>query len=124
LTKEPASNIIKVSSDGGGVMFEVYVDPGICGLKSTIRVDAGDMEIRSIDIETDCPYIKEMGPELQGTDGFTECFQKFDTSKVYEIASRHCRHLACPVPCGIIKGIEAACGLALPKDAAIRIRKV
>ena len=48
---------------------------------------------------------------------------KKNTSKVYEVASRHCKHLACPVPCGIIKGIEAACGLALPKDVEMKIQK-
>jgi hypothetical protein len=32
-------------------------------------------------------------------------------------------HPACPVPSGILKAIEVAAGLALPKDASIKPSK-
>jgi hypothetical protein len=32
------------------------------------------------------------------------------------MAAKHCQHASCPVPSGIIKAIEVASGLALPKD--------
>ena len=104
-------------------MVEVIVKAGICGFVSEIKVETEDMEISKIAIDTDCAYIKGMEKELQDIDGVVEIFEKFNTSKVYEVASRHCKHLACPVPCGIIKGIEAACGLALPKDVEMKIQK-
>ena len=104
-------------------MVEVVVKAGICGFTSKIGVETQDMEISKITIDTDCSYIKKMEAELQDIDGVAEIFEKFNTSKVYESAARHCKHLACPVPCGIIKGIEAACGLALPKDVEIKIQK-
>lgn len=34
---------------------------------------------------------------------------------------KHKQHAACPVPAGIIKAIEVAAGLALPKDAKIEV---
>ena len=37
------------------------------------------------------------------------------------MAAQHCKHAACPVPSGIIKAIEVAAGLALPKDAHIEV---
>jgi hypothetical protein len=37
------------------------------------------------------------------------------------MAAKHCKHAACPVPSGIIKAIEVASGLALPKDASITV---
>lgn len=36
---------------------------------------------------------------------------------------RNIKHAACPVPSAIIKGVEVACGLALPKDVEIKIAK-
>jgi hypothetical protein len=37
------------------------------------------------------------------------------------MAAKHCKHAACPVPSGIIKAVEVASGLALPKDASIQV---
>lgn len=49
--------------------------------------------------------------------------KKFTLLKIYELAKKYCKHAACPVPSAIIKGVEVACGLALPKDVEIRIAK-
>jgi len=105
-------------------MIKVNVKPGICGLDSEINVEADDMGMNQITIETKCSYIRNIANEMKEIDGVAECFEKFNTSEIYEMASRHCKHLACPVPCAIIKGIEAASGLALPKDVEIRIQKI
>ena len=70
-------------------------------------------------IESQCPHIMEMAKEIQEIDGFVECFANFRDSKVYDAAQKYCKHLACPVPLGIIKGVEVACGLALPKAIII-----
>lgn len=43
--------------------------------------------------------------------------------KVLELGPQHLSHPACPVPAGIIKAIEVAAGLALPKDACITVIK-
>ncbi len=104
-------------------MVEIDVMPGICGLKSRIVVENDEMGLSNVKIDTPCQYIKGMEPELQEIDGVAECFEKFNTSMVYEVASRHCKHLACPVPCGIIKGIEAENSLALPKNLEIKVSK-
>ena len=32
-------------------------------------------------------------------------------------------HFACPVPAGVFKAIEVAAGLALPRDATIRVSR-
>jgi hypothetical protein len=65
-----------------------------------------------------------MSQELKEVDAFEEYFSKFGNSKVYELAKKFCKHPACPVPSAIIKGIEVACGLALPKDVEITISKI
>jgi hypothetical protein len=104
-------------------MVEVKVNPGVCGLNTSIKVDSEDMQTAIIEICTDCPNIKPMEQELKEVDGYEVCFSKPGDSKVYELAKKYCRHAACPVPIAIIKGVEVACGLVLPKDVEIKVTK-
>ncbi|SHI09899.1 hypothetical protein SAMN02745823_02389 [Sporobacter termitidis DSM 10068] len=104
-------------------MVEVKVNPGICGLCSTIRCDSDDMQEVTVDFKTDCPNLKPLEQELKEVDGYDICFAKFGDGEICELAHKYCKHAACPVPAALIKGVEVACGLALPKDADIKIEK-
>lgn len=104
-------------------MAIVHVSPGICGLQTKLTITADEDQAVTVLIESDCPHIQAMQAELNELDGYTECFARFSTSAVYAAADKHCQHLACPVPGAIVKGMEVACGLALPKDVVIRIEK-
>jgi len=104
-------------------MAVVVVNPGVCGLSTTIRAESEDMQNAVVAIETDCQHIKALGSELKEVDGFAECFGKLGSGEGYKAAAKHCKHAACPVPAAIIKGIEVACGLALPKDVEFKITK-
>jgi hypothetical protein len=105
------------------IMVEVNVNPGICGLESTIKCDSDDMQTVTIEFSTTCPNLKPLEQELKEIDGYEVCFQKYGDGGIAELAHKYCRHPGCPVPAAIIKGIEAACGMALPKDAEIKIEK-
>lgn len=104
-------------------MSKVHVNPGVCGLETIITVEKSGRSALNISLDTKCPYIKKMEPDLQDLDGYTECFSKFADSAVYASANQHCKHLACPVPCAIIKAIEVASGLALPRPVHFDIEK-
>lgn len=104
-------------------MAKVEVLPGICGLKTSLAVTADEDQMVQVQITSECPHIAAMQAELQELDGYSECFAKYSASTVYAVAEKHCRHLACPVPTAIIKGMEVACGLALPKDVTLTIEK-
>ena len=104
-------------------MTTVNVDPGICGLHTKINVESEDGQNAVIDLKTDCPSLKPLEEELKTADGFSECFGKICETDIYKAVSKYCKHPGCPVPCAIIKGIEAACGFALPKDVVITIEK-
>jgi len=104
-------------------MVTVKVDPGICGLKTTVSVTSEDMQTAAVSIESECPSVKQMEEELREVDAYAECFSGFGDSRVYAAAASHCRHVACPVPMAVIKGIEVACGLALPRDVGVGIEK-
>lgn len=102
-------------------MAEVIVNPGVCGFNTILKINSEDMQNADVEITTECPNVKSMEQELKELDGYVECFAKFGDSRIFEAARKHCRHAACPVPTAIIKGVEAACGLALPRDVEIKI---
>ncbi|MHC1722957.1 MAG: hypothetical protein AB9836_07135 [Aminipila sp.] len=106
-------------------MTTVNVNPGGCGLNTKLIITTENNQLVKIYIQSECQQIKDMGSELELTelDGYQECFAKYSTSTIYKIAEKCCRHLACPVPTAIIKGMEVACGLNVAKDATIRIEK-
>lgn len=102
-------------------MTHVRVNPGVCGFVTEIFVTSEDGQMAEIDIRTECPNLQPFAEELKSADGYAECFGKLCDSRVYHAAQQYCRHPACPVPCAVLKGIEAACGLALPRDVEIHI---
>ena len=104
-------------------MVEVKVNPGICGLKSEMTFDSEDMQTVKIDFKTDCPSLKPLEEELKEADAYEICFAKFGEGEICELGHKYCKHPGCPVPVAIIKGIEAASGMALPKNAEITIEK-
>lgn len=104
-------------------MIVVDVDPGVCGLESKIKVKSQDMQHATVMIESSCPDIQALSEELGEVDGYSEAFNKVGSSPIYELARKHCKHAACPVPMAIVKGVEAAIGAALPKSVMVRIEK-
>lgn len=105
------------------MMATATVHPGICGLTTRLTMIADEDQMVKVHISSECPHIAAMQDELAELDGYVECFAKYSTSTVYAAAEKHIRHLACPVSSAIIKGIEVACGLALPKDVSIVLEK-
>ncbi|NOY09258.1 MAG: hypothetical protein GXP33_10510 [Spirochaetes bacterium] len=104
-------------------VVEVNVDPGICGLRSKITVESSDMTSATVSIESDCPDIRKIGEHIKEVDSMKDVFAKLGDSTMYQLGKEYCSHGICPVPCAILKGVEVACGLALPKDVHIAICK-
>jgi hypothetical protein len=105
-------------------MINVEVDAGVCGMKTIIKANSEDMRTAQVEIQSDCPDIQKAAEELKELDGMQEVFGKIGSTKVYEVLRKYCKHAACPVPSGIIKAVEAASGLALPKQAVITMEKI
>lgn len=99
-------------------MTKVIVSPGICGFSATISAETGrDKKIR-ITLETECGMVKEMTEEMPLLD-LRAVFTNYPDNPVYRAAARHLKHIACPVPSGILKALEVELGLCLPGDATI-----
>ena len=98
-------------------MKTIKVNPGVCGLESTIvAVKKGRKDV-TLSVETKCPAVKKMIESLeQPLDGYSVVFDnKPGTGPIYE-AAVNLSHAACPVAAAVVKCIEAECGLALPRD--------
>lgn len=105
------------------IVTKVKINAGICGFTTMVTAESEDMQMVNLTIRTGCPNYKPLESELVEVDGFTECLGKLGEGEIYETCKKYCPHPACPVPSGIVKAVEVACGLALPKDANFEISK-
>ena len=95
------------------------VRAGVCGKTTRITaIPSDDMMSVTVKIESDCPMVSKV-PVIEGIMPYEEVGAPFNASKVYAWASQNIRHTACPVPCGVVKCIEAAAGLGLKKPVSI-----
>ena len=100
----------------------VNVMSGICGMITEIRATSDDQtKMVNLEINTRCESIQKLAGDLKTVNPIEEISFRGDGPKTLRIAAKHCKHTACPVPSGIIKAVEVASGLALPKDASIEV---
>jgi hypothetical protein len=101
-------------------MARAEIDAGICGFRTTVIARMAEGSCR-ITIESDCEAVRELAKALTEVDPFREISFRGEGPLTLRMGARYCHHPACPVPVGIIKTVEIAAGLALPKDATIRL---
>jgi hypothetical protein len=99
-------------------MTRVIVNPGVCGFTTTIEVNRAEKRRVSISISSDCEHIAALGDTIKEMD-MRDIMKPRGDSEVHKQAASNQLHMACPVPEGIIKAVEAELGLALPRDATI-----
>ena len=100
-------------------MHELTIHAGICGFITVVRTASADMQAVSIEYETTCPHADKAHEELMSVDAYTELFRKPHETSVYAVLSKHLPHVTCPLYSGFLKAIEAAAGLALPRDVSM-----
>ncbi len=108
-------------------MSRACIYAGICGFSTDVEATSEDRQHVTLHIESECPDVKRLAKKLNGQtyDAYEvigPCAQPgsiFDT-EVMTLCGE-LPHVACPVPAGIHKAIEIAAGLALPRDAHIKV---
>ena len=111
-----------IREDGCHMRGIVNVMSGICGMITEIRATSDDQAGKvQLEINTRCENIQKLAQELKVVDPMEEISFRGKGPKTLRMAANHCKHAACPVPSGIIKAVEVASGLALPKDASIQV---
>jgi hypothetical protein len=103
-------------------MAKAEINAGVCGHVSTVETSKVG-KVCKVAITSDCKAIQELAQELTEVNPMMEISCKRSTPQTLQLGLKHCYHAACPVPVGIIKAIEVEAGLALPKDAVIKVSK-
>ena len=103
-------------------MSKAEIQSGICGHVSTVEAKM-DGKVCKVSITSTCKAIQELAQELTEVNPMMEISCKRATPQTLQMGLKHCYHAACPVPVGIIKAVEVAAKLALPKDAIIKVSK-
>ena len=106
-------------------MTKVTINPGVCGLITTVEAHSDDQMEVKVTVKSGCEAVRKMMEELGDTfDAFACCLGKPGTSVFYDYAREHFPgHASCPTLAGILKCMEVESGLALPKEASITFEK-
>ena len=106
-------------------MTKVTINPGVCGLITTVEAHSDDQMEVKVTVKSGCEAVRKMMEELGDTfDAFACCLGKPGTSVFYDYAREHFPgHASCPTLAGVLKCMEVECGLALPKEASITFEK-
>ena len=102
-------------------MTRVKIQPGICGMNTKVEAAEDDDGGVVVKICSTCRSIQEMAKALgEEFDPYEICMTQSGKGPFYEYARNESHiHAACPTISGIIKCVEAECGLALKKNAVI-----
>ncbi len=102
-------------------MTKVKIFGGICGFTTEVEVEKLKKKQVSLKVVTECPNWQKFVNALEESyDGMAFCIAKPGKSPLYDIVEAHLPvHAGCVVANGILKAIEAECGLALKKDCSI-----
>ena len=99
-------------------MTTVEVDAGVCGLKTRLRAMPGENGMVVVEGKSSCPRVREYLAQLKMVE-IASALGRCCLEKVFEPAAQIGLHPACLVPVGVIKAVEVAAGLALPREASI-----
>ncbi len=103
-------------------MAKVTVNAGICNFSAIINaVKNDDTDMVDVNIATGCPNFKNLTESTVEIDALAACFEKVGEGEIFELFRPTCPHSACPIPTAMVKAVEVAEGLALPKDVTIKV---
>lgn len=103
-------------------MTRVTVNPGACGMESTIEVEKKDSRTYNVKVGSDCEMVVKLGKEVSELT-MMDVFKRLLDNPVYTKAAMCLKHVACPVPSAILKALEVEAGLNVPKDVSIKFVK-
>jgi hypothetical protein len=100
-------------------MARARIDAGVCGFITDVKATSDDGQMVSVSITSTCPHVTNAAPGLTSVDAYAEIFTKPAQTVTYQVLAEHLPHVACPVYAGVLKTIEAAANLALPRTSSI-----
>ena len=100
----------------------VTVEPGICGFPCTVRAQKLDNKTVRVEItESECKQIQRLSNHLSEI-SLRELFLPMTRNPVYIAAEKSGCHPSCAIPLAVLKAVEVAWGVALPRDVRIKFK--
>jgi hypothetical protein len=103
-------------------MTRVVIEPGACGMKAVVEVKKKDSSTYEVKITSECDMVSQLGAEIRELT-LMDAFRRAVDNPVYKKGAHCLKHVACPVPSGILKALEVEAGLNVPKDVTITFVK-
>jgi hypothetical protein len=104
-------------------LAKATIGGGQCGFTTTVEAVAEGRRSVVLTIHSGCDAVRKLAEELKQVDPFREMTYRGEGPLTLELARKHLKHGACPVPAGIIKTVELASGMGLPVDVVIKLEK-
>jgi len=100
-------------------VMRVKAEPGVCGFTCVIEAHRKSRRLVSIEIiGSECKQILQLAKTLKKID-LTELFAPITQNPVYVSAQRSGCHPSCPIPMAVLKAVEVAMDMALPRVVMI-----
>lgn len=97
----------------------VTVEPGICGFPCVIETRKEDSRTVSIKIsDSECNQIKKLSKRLDRMT-LQELFMPVTRNPAFVLAQKSGCHASCVVPVAVLKAVEVAMEMALPRNVTI-----
>lgn len=99
------------------------IEAGACGFTTKVVAEFDEKSGGcQLDIDTDCPHFAKVAAVLHEVKPAEEF--AWETSQIHKAMHANCSHTACPVPSGIMKAVQVACGKKPPVNASIVVEKL
>ncbi len=101
-------------------MAQAEIFSGACGFTTLVKATMEGSACK-LSIESDCEAIRRLAGALTEVNPYREISFRRGTPQALAMGAQYCNHPACPVPVGIIKAVEIAAKLNLPRDVTIKL---
>lgn len=91
-------------------------------MRTEVAVDKKEGNIYTLSMTSACPMVVKLGEQVTELT-MMDAFKRFQDNPVYSKAGACLKHVACPVPSGILKALEVEAGLNVPRDVNIIFEK-
>jgi len=97
-------------------MKTIVVDPGACQLVCHIKVRKTGRYTVEVDLNSPCKLVSKLADQMDTLDFLQIMKGSFGQNPVSAAAGRCKLHASCPIPCAILKAVEAELEMAVAKD--------
>ena len=110
------------TTDTSTTVAHLMVEAGICGFMCTVKARRSGKQTVTVAIEgSECRQVKRLARSLTEM-RLRDLFSPLTRNPVYIAAEKAGCHPSCAIPAAVLKAVEVAMGMALPKDVRIKFQ--